>query len=391
MASHAIGDIDSLLQNSDGRDEDIEEEFEERLLDLVLAALAGKDKKRAAELEVASIEEAISTLEREKENIEDLLGDGEDRAYVGPRAPTLPPTPRSMLVKDFTLDALRGLGAKVSPNPPDLYVVEESGGRHYIRFQESSSANVKSVLYGESSSAFQQLVDRVTATALHSVEDLDRDPDDKNSQIVRDWIGSFGGSLKELNVEAVERRFEGTALVRVRATVLHDSYERLVEVPCSPGKHVYRDGRSALRALAPAISNVSEVGLNLEKIAEAASLDDGISEFSRFYLERREQEVRFAASDERKSRKLYDEFTPRFEATVVAMEGKVHRQISSRARFDIDAGNGYEKSRNDGSKLGKSGRLTESRIVLEFRKNSSHKLPFAVCSHGCRDSSAFAC
>ncbi|HZL41611.1 MAG TPA: SNF2-related protein [Pseudolabrys sp.] len=164
MASHAIGDIDSLLQSGNGNEDDEDGKFEERLLELVLSALASKDKKRAAELEVASIEEAINTLEREKENIEELLGESEDRGYVGPRAPTLPPTFRSMSIKDFTLEAMKGLGVKVAPNPPDLYSIEQNGGRHYIRFEASSSANVKSTLYNEGSHAFHRLVDQVTTT-----------------------------------------------------------------------------------------------------------------------------------------------------------------------------------------------------------------------------------
>ena len=342
MASHAIGDIDSLLQSADGSDDEEGEQFEERLLQLVLKALASKDKKKAAELEVASIEEAINTLEREKENIEDLLGESEERGYVGPRAPTLPPTFRSMAVKDFTLEALKGRGSQIVPNPPDLYSIEKNGNRHYIRFEETSSANVKSTLYNEGSSAFQRLVDQVTATALHRIEDLDIDSEQRSAEIVRRWIETFGGAPKNIETEKVSRKFKGKALVRVRATVLHDSYERLVEIPCLPDEHTYNDGRPALRVLAPNITDVTEIGLNLEKLAEAASLDEAIEEFSRFYLERREQEVRFAGSDERKSRKLYDEFTPRFEATVVALEGAVHREISARARFDIDEGADYE-------------------------------------------------
>jgi superfamily II DNA or RNA helicase len=368
LASHAIGDIDSLLQSSTGDDEDADEKFEERLLELVLAALAGKDEKKAAELEVASIAEAIDTLEREKETIEDLLGDGADRGYVGPAAPTLPPTHRSMSVENFTLEGLRSLGARATPNPPDLYLIEESAGRHYIRFQESSSANIKSVLYNESSSAFQRLVDRITVTALHNVEDLDRDPEPTNETIVREWIRAFGGTPKEVSIESVNRRFEGTAQVRVRATVVHDSYERLVEVQCLPERHVYNNGRPALRLLAPTITSVGEVGLNLENIAEAASLDEGIAEFSRFYLDRRDEEVSCAGNDQRKSRKLHDEFTPRFEATIVALEGRVFREISTRARFDIDEGKGYENIVTTIPSTGKLENLPESGLCLKSGK-----------------------
>jgi superfamily II DNA or RNA helicase len=342
MASHAIGDIDSLLQSSDGSDDDAEEKFEERLLELVLAALAGKDKKKAAELDVASIEEAINTLEREKENIEDLLGTSDNQGYVGPKAPTLPATFRSMTLKDFTLEALRDTGARVAPNPPDLYSIEEDGNRHYIRFQESSSANVKSTLCNEGSSVFRRLVDRITATALHNVDDVDDESEKKNDEIIHRWLETFGGAPKQIDVEKVNRKFNGKALVRIRATVLHDSYERLIEISCSPDQHIYHDGRPALRTLTPMITEVTEIGVNLERIADVASLDDGIAEFSRFYLERRAQEVECAGGDERKRNKLYEEFTPRFQATIVALEGKVHREISARARFDIDEGAGYE-------------------------------------------------
>lgn len=383
MATHAIGDIESLLQSSSGDEGDADEKFEERLLELVLKALADKDKKRAAELEVASIEQAIESLEKEREKIEDLLGDGESRGYVGPRAPTLPPVSRSMTAKDFTLGAFKSLGVRVAPNPPDLYSVEENGSRYYVRFEEFSSANVKSVLYNESSGAFARLVDQVTATALHSVEDVDLNSEQRGLEIVRGWVDSFGGLVKAIVVERVDRKFEGKALVRVRATVFHDSYERLIEVPCAPTDHVYSDGRPALRTLAPLISNPAEIGLNLEKVSEAVSLDAGIAEFSRFYLERREQEVRFAGNDERKRRKLYDEFTPRFEAAVVALEGSVHREIFTSVRFDVDEGVGYETAV---AAIPSSGKLDQLPPV-DLCAKSGRKVPIS-CLAQCQISGA---
>jgi superfamily II DNA or RNA helicase len=343
MASNAIGDIDSLLQGVDGSDDDDEgEAFEDRLLDLVLAALQSKDKEKAAQLEVENIKRAIDTLEQERETIKGLLDGGEDSGYLGPRAPTLPPTARSMNLQDFTLRALNALGSKTSPHPPDLYAVEEARGRHFIRFAESSASNLRSVLYSESSGAFHRIVDQVTATGLHLVEDVDNDIDNQQFELLTEWANSFGGTIRNVEIEGARRRFKGNALVRVRATVLHDSYERLVEVPCKPEAHIYRNGPTALRALAPSIADIGEVGINLNKIAEAIDLDEGIAEFSRFYLERREHEVRYASGDERKARKLYDEFTPRFEATVVALDGEIARDVTSRVQFIIDQGEAYD-------------------------------------------------
>lgn len=340
MASSAIGDIESLLQSSDDGDDEEDDKFEDRLLDLVLSALAAKDKEKAVELELASFEQAIETLEKEKKNIDALLGDGD--GYIGPKAPSLPPAVRSMSMQEFVLAALILSGARVVPHPPDLFSVEENGGRYYIRFTENSAANIKSVLFSDNSSAFQRLVDRISATAIHNVEDLDQEPEGKSELLIRRWIETFGGRPRNLILEKVSRKFEGSALVRVRATVAHDSYERLIEVRCSPDQHVYRDGTLALRAIQPTISKPSEVGINVERLAEAVSTDAAISEFSRFYLERRDHEVRCAGTDERKSRKLYDEFTPRFEASIVALDGRVRGELTTRVQFDIDNGEGYE-------------------------------------------------
>ena len=102
----------------------------------------------------------------------------------------------------------------------------------------------------------------------------------------------------------------------------HDSYERLVEVSCSPAEHHAQAGRSGLGPLPHTIENPITLGLNIDRLADAAKLDAAISEFSRFYLERRAQEMQAAGGDERKKKKLEDEFTPRLEMTLVALEGK---------------------------------------------------------------------
>jgi len=74
------------------------------------------------------------------------------------------------------------------------------------------------------------------------------------------------------------------------------------------------------------------VGVNTDRLAEVAELDAAISEFSRFYLERRAQEIQGAGSDERKKKKLEDEFTPRLDMTLVALEGKLHRELKISAQ-----------------------------------------------------------
>ena len=84
------------------------------------------------------------------------------------------------------------------------------------------------------------------------------------------------------------------------------------------------------------IENAHYVGLDTERLADAAARDPGIGEFCRFYIERRAQEMVAAGDDARKRKKLEDEFTPRLELTVVALEGTVHREVTMEVQYRFD-------------------------------------------------------
>ena len=336
MASQAIGDVEALLGASGTGGDDGATSFDERIRELVIAALAGKDVEAATRLAEKSIDDAKAELKHQKENINTMLGSMDGAEYVGPRAPTLPGVVRSMEPRDFTVAAFQSFGARIFLKSQDLYLVEENGKREHIRFAETDSAVTRSTLYVPGTAAFQRLVDRVVATGVCEVEDLDRNPAQECEDIARQWVLGFGGTPKGVEVEDVHRCFAGTALVRVRATVAHDSYERLVDVPCSPAEHHAPAGRSGLGPIARTIEDPITLGLDLDRLAGAARLDEAISEFCRFYLERREQEMEAARDDERKRKKLEDEFTPRLEMTLVAVEGTLYRKLCVRARYGVD-------------------------------------------------------
>jgi SNF2 family DNA or RNA helicase len=157
MASNAIGDIEALLAAS-GIDEDEEgvDSFDERIRQLVLAALAGKDFEKATSQAEQSILEAKAKLESEAVNINAMLGGMDGAEYVGPRAPKLPPNVRSMDARAFTLAALRSLGAEVTAHDVNTYLVEQDGGREFIRFEEGDDER-RVTLYAPGSPAFARL------------------------------------------------------------------------------------------------------------------------------------------------------------------------------------------------------------------------------------------
>jgi superfamily II DNA or RNA helicase len=341
MAAHAIGDIEALLEASGIDDEDGAESFDDKILRLVLAALAGKDVERAARQAVQSILDAKDKLAAEEATINAMLGSMEGAEYVGPRPPKLPPIVRSMDAREFTLAALKSLGAQVTEQENGVYLVEEDGGREWIRFDEEAGGARRTTLYAQGSAAFSRLVSRMIATGVHQVQDVDNDPKRQAEELTRRWIESFGVTPVGTAVQGVRRCFEGKALIRVRATVAHDSYERLVEITCAPGEHKAHAVRSGLYKLKDLIENAQHLGIDTERLADAAGRDTGISEFCRFYIERREEEIAAAGDDARKRKKLEDDFTPRLELTVVALEGTLHREISTDAQYQFDGAPPY--------------------------------------------------
>jgi hypothetical protein len=237
--------------------------------------------------------------------------------------------------REFTLAALKSLGAEVTVQEPGIYLVEENGGREWIRFDESDGTERRTTLYVPGSAAFSKLVSKMIATGVHQVEDADNDPARQADDVARGWIRSFGATPVSTKMDGVRRCFEGKALVRARATVAHDSYERLVEVPCAPGEHRAHTVRSGLYKLKDVIENAQHLGIDAERLADAAGRDPGIAEFCRFYIERRALEMKAAAGDARKRRKLEDDFTPRLDLTVVALDGQMHREVTMEAQYQF--------------------------------------------------------
>lgn len=346
MVSHAIGDVEALLEasNLDDGEENGSTSFEEKIRQLVIASLAGKNVELATRNAEKSISDAKIELEHEEKNINTLLGGMGDTMDSGPRCPKLPRAPQSMDARSFVLATLGYLGARLAPLPNDLYSSELEGKREIIRFNDSEVHGVSSTLYAPGTAAFERLVSKVTNTGWHRVEDIDQDISGRTEELTRDWVKSFGGILKTPHIQEVLRCFSGTALTRVRATVAHDGYERLVEVECSPNEHFSSVAPAGLEPIHELIENPASIGIFPDKLTEKAITDSNISDFCRFYTERRTHEVEAAGDDIRKKKKLEDDFTPRLEISLVGLEGVVHRQLKVDVSYGFEPGTVYKST-----------------------------------------------
>jgi superfamily II DNA or RNA helicase len=343
MASHAIGDIEALLEASgmNEQDEDGSGGFEEKIRQLVVASLAGKNVEESTRKTEKSIADAKVELEGQEKNINVLLGGMDEATHGEVPFPRLPDAIKSMEPNALVLAAFATLGNHLVFESSGVYVVERDGKLDRICFDDATAESLGAVLYRPGTAAFGRLVSRITATGLHLIKDVDDNPTLKAEQVTRQWIESFGGNFRASKIREVQRSFTGTALVRVRATVAHDSYERLVDISLLPDEHWSRTDLSGVSPFADPVEDPDSVGADSAFLKEKASSDEGIAEFCRFYTDRRAQEVEAAGADPRKRKKIEDDFTPRLEAILVGLEGTIRRRLKISGSFDFGSGPEY--------------------------------------------------
>jgi superfamily II DNA or RNA helicase len=344
MASHAIGDIEAILQASgvDEDDEDVTPDgtaFIEKIRELVVASLAGKNVETATRLAEKSINDAKVELQSQEKNIDAMLGGMDDYGDTIPY-PNLPRAMKSMEPDVFVLAALASFGTAFRPESKGVYVSERDGKLDRICFDEAHSSNA--ILYRPGSPAFSRLTSRLAGDSLHLIHDIDEKPAARGETSAREWVDSFGGNFRSAKIQGVERSFAGTAVVRVRATVGHDSYERLVEVVIPHGEQWLSAGVAGASPISDPLKNPEAVGLAPTILIEKVMQDEGVAEFCRFYLARREQELQAAGTDARKRKKIQDDFTPQLEAFLVGLEGTVQRRLQVNGTFDFGSGPAYE-------------------------------------------------
>src|ERR1017187_9273505 len=341
MASHAIGDIEALLEAA-GMDDQGEDSlaFGELIRQLVLASLAGKNVEETTRLAEESIAAAKVELESQEKNIDTLLGvmdEGGEIPY-----PHLPQLVRSMEVQEFVLAAMRRQGTELRPESDGIYVSERDGKVDRICFDEEHSSNA--VLYRPGTGPFTRLVTQVTASPLHDVQDADDRPRAKMEVITKEWVERFGAKFHSAEILDVMLSFSGAALLRERAIVGHDSYERLVNVAVPLGECWIPAGLTGTSPISDPLNKAESVGLDPSLVLQKAMQDEGVTEFCRFYIDRRRHELAAAGSDPRKQRKIEDDFTPRLEANLVGLAGDVRRQLTVQATYELGSGHRYDSS-----------------------------------------------
>lgn len=322
LAAHAIGDIESLLEAAGLEDDGEESKFEEILRRLVIASLAGKDVEQETKLRLESITEAKKEIEREEQAINSMLGVMDDPLRKGPRAPRLSEPKRSMDVRAFVLNAFALAGLPLREERPGVFM-QDRGGERIIFDEVAVQQYIDSpVLYRPGSQVFDRLIGQHLSANECMIEGLDSGQNADLNEPCKKWVEAFGGTCEHVREKGASDRFSGVALLRLRASVAHDGYEKLVEVSCEPSAATPRAIQRGTLDIAP-----TSLGIDLDKLVASAVQDADIAEFCRFYIERRTEETKGAGDDERKRAKLIDDFTPRIHPSLVGLNGSVSRTV----------------------------------------------------------------
>jgi superfamily II DNA or RNA helicase len=319
MAAHAIGDVEALLESSGLGDEEGTVNFEEQILQLVLASIKGQDTEHSARMTEQSIDAAKSALEEQEKTINSLLGELGDIDISDPQPPNLEPIQRTMSAKDFVVRALEAIGRVVTINDQCTGTIELDGRTSKIAVEGATDQSAEGHLdYRPSGVAFERLVQQLVKQGVCKIEHRTTRPDSEVKVVIENWAESFAGKIVDTESIGFDLGFVGTVTARTKTFVAHDSYETIIDLPCS--KHQTHSKTFAMSA--KQILSAEEIGLEVGLLSESITSEPSIAEFNRYYLQRREVELQAVSGDDRKRKKLADEFTPRIEAFIVGLTGK---------------------------------------------------------------------
>ena len=329
LIAHSVGDIEAVL-GGDGKDAG--ESFEKQMRDLVRKSLEGQDTKQAADLAEQSIVEGKEIFEKQREDIDQKLGDISGDAPIDVAMPKLTQLRPNKGYKEFVLEAMGSRGGELSEVETGLYVRGGGFDQEKFTFDESIWQNysragvflgVSPALYQPGKPAFERFVQKWVDNSAARVFDLSSDSEPELGDLVKDWLETIDGAkLKSFDVVSRKKDFQGELVCRSKAANALDSYEKLVRIPIASQLPIPIDKASDDRAIQREISPTEFIPDIETLVKNHVQSDSDIGKFSNYYFDR--LNIELAKSDtEEKRKRLEFEFKPQVFAETCAVSGCV--------------------------------------------------------------------
>jgi superfamily II DNA or RNA helicase/ribosomal protein S27E len=351
--SHAVGDIESILE-SGGWDADQEQNgFEGQIRDLVVKSLLGQDMAVATQRAEDSIARAEQAIEQQRHEIDQTLGVLDSLHESGPRMPKLGRVDPSVSSEEFVLRAKTAGGGQVQRRNDETFEVRVSGlVEEVITFNEDVAASLAGQasfmsnvrLYLPGKPAFERLVQHWVDHSGHFHWDKSALTRTWAETLAGEWCQTIpGGEFKGVDLSARQPKFQGKVRVKVKASNGVDSYEKLITQDFQPEGHESLPPESTGGDLVATEVLPSEVIPDiLRNLSQTIAADDDIDKFVRFYIARQLEEELQAGDDPRKLHKIKSDFDPLVSAEIVALQGAEYEEATLGVRFTIDGKGGYQ-------------------------------------------------
>lgn len=340
--STTIGDIEGILEAA-GQDRD--GDLEDKIRDLVVRALMGQDVRQATERIQRSIDAAKRLYEEEKETVERTLGSLDAMHSAGPKLPDLRPTRPRLTIEEFVRASFVAEGSRVEPLRDARFSVSPPGRpRVIVTFNERDPDLVDDGLMGfggrrvelfaEGRPAFERQVGAWAKRHCHLVRD-GRDGDGaSSSRIAEAWTTGLGPEVAFLGFvrTSATDTFQGSLILRASASVAHDRYEKLVEVPLGGGGSSGGEDSGA-PVLAEELDATGLLDGRAAEVRQVIEADRDVAAFCSFYLARRREEVGKAAGDPQRSQAISRNFSPALSADLVAARGVLRERVTGTVRY----------------------------------------------------------
>ena len=348
--SATLGDIEGILESLPGGDE---ESLEQEIRQLVVASLMGRNVEAEAEQIQQSIERAKQVYEEERENVENHLGRLDSMHHDGPLMPELSRVEPRLTEPEFTRGALRSEGADLQERPEGGWAMFRPGRAPEMVFFDrvdwdraptDIGGSRLGNLYRSGQPAFEQLVGRWSRQASHHVVDAGPGTEEDVRALVAEWAARFEGLVvEEVWVQPGAIGFQGELVARVGASVAHDKYEKLVDVPVTvEGVEPIDTSRLEVEFDDGGEFDPNELEGPLSDILlNSVVSDEDIGAFSGFYVSRQFEEVERAGGDPDCVRLAEESFTPSIAVEVVGAEGVRFAEATLEVKYSIDGEGSY--------------------------------------------------
>lgn len=348
-----IGEIEGILEATN----DDEDKFSEDLTTLVLQALEGQDVTAALERMRSSIERAKQLYDEERQTVEETVGNLDAMHTSGPKPPDLTRATPRVPVPTFVGSANRAAGAVVQELADGRLQINEPGkAPRVVTFDDQDPelrrapgyfGGKSTVLYEPGEAPFERLVGSWDVLRQHAVERRDTQPEVVAASVAATWPASLGNDveLSAANVTAKTPLFEGVVQVRVSASVAHDGYEKLLDVPIDYDPSL--DGTALPSDVDDAFFVGREIATDrlpeyaVRTIGDAIVQDRDIDAFSTFYRSRRDEELSRAKGDSAKTKMILSNFEPILRAEIVAMSGVGSSLVEVEAKYHYGGSPAY--------------------------------------------------